>query len=126
MFAGEGRGRARVDSKVERGGDIRHAGKVYGLVAFGPSDIDQQLLRNRVGDGIVVGEDGAIECRRRKAACEAENGQEADKAAEPSGVNRAAHGIESTLMVHHRGSTISLHWSLGPELLRLVASERQE
>jgi hypothetical protein len=50
-----------------------------------PRNIDEELFGDRVGDGLVVGEDGAIECRRREAACEAENGQQADQAAEPPG-----------------------------------------
>ena len=68
MFAGEGWGRASVDSKVERGGDIRHAGEVYGLVALGTRDVDQKLFGNRVRDRVVIGHDRSVEGNGRETA----------------------------------------------------------
>ena len=68
-----------------------------------PRDIDEELFGDRVGDGLVIGEDGAVECRRRQAACEAESGQQADQAAESPDVYRGAHWIRSALVVHQQG-----------------------
>ena len=80
MFSGEGRCGARADTEIEGSRHVGDAGEVNRLMMVRPRDIDEELFGDRVGDGLVIGEDGAVECRRRQAACEAESGQQADQA----------------------------------------------
>lgn len=36
-------------------------GKVNRLMMMGPGDVDEQLLGNGIRDGLIIGEDGAVE-----------------------------------------------------------------
>ena len=78
-FAGQCRGGSRIDAEIEGGGDVRDTCKVDGLMVMRARDIQQELLGNGVRDGLIVGDDGACQRRRRETAGQVQNGAEADQ-----------------------------------------------
>jgi hypothetical protein len=49
---------------------------------MGPRDINQELFRESVGDGLIIGNDRAIQRRRRQASRQVQDGEEADQVME--------------------------------------------
>jgi hypothetical protein len=89
--AGKGWRRGGRETKIERRGDIGHAGKVNRLMVLRSRDVYELLLRLRLGNGVVIGDDGSSQGDRRKTPGKNVEAEDADEGRAWEGTSQASH-----------------------------------